>query len=103
MKQNAREKTNINWLRYAGAVAGVALVIAVLEPFRAHINATTVAFALLLVILLAATFIGRNPALLSSLVAVLGLNYFFLPPVRAWTISEPQNLVAWASFTVTAI
>ncbi|HEX8734160.1 MAG TPA: ATP-binding protein [Pyrinomonadaceae bacterium] len=103
MKQNAREKTNASWLRYAGAVAGVALVIAVLEPFRAHINATTVAFALLLVILLAATFIGRNPALLSSLVAVLGLNYFFLPPVRAWTISEPQNLVAWASFTVTAI
>jgi two-component system sensor histidine kinase KdpD len=103
MKQGAREKTNISWLRYAGAVAGVGLVIAVLEPFRAHINATTVAFALLLVILLAATFIGRNPALLSSLVAVLGLNYFFLPPVRAWTISEPQNLVAWASFTVTAI
>ena len=103
MKQDAQKKTNANWLRYAGAVAGVALVIAVLEPFRTHINATTVAFALLLVILLAATFIGRNPALLSSLVAVLGLNYFFLPPVRAWTISEPQNLVAWASFTVTAI
>jgi two-component system sensor histidine kinase KdpD len=103
IEQNAREKTKISWLRYAGAVSGVGLVIAVLEPFRTHINATTVAFALLLVILLAATFIGRNPALLSSLVAVLGLNYFFLPPVRAWTISEPQNLVAWAAFTVTAI
>lgn len=103
MEQSAREKTNISWLRYAGAVGGVGLVIAVFEPFRAHINATTVAFALLLVILLSATFIGRNPALLSSLVAVLGLNYFFLPPVRAWTISEPQNLVAWAAFTVTAI
>jgi two-component system sensor histidine kinase KdpD len=103
MKQNARGKTNKNWLRYAGAIGGVALVIAVLEPFHAQINATTVALALLLVILLAATFIGRNPALLSSLVAVLGLNYFFLPPVRAWTISEPQNLVAWGAFTVTAI
>jgi two-component system sensor histidine kinase KdpD len=103
MEQKNREKTKINWLRYAGAVGGVGLVIAVLEPFHAQINATTAAFALLLVILLAATFIGRNPALLSSLVAVLGLNYFFLPPVRAWTISEPQNLVAWAAFTVTAI
>lgn len=103
MRRYAKEKFQINWLQYLGAVSGIILVIICLEPFHAGISSTTVAFAFLLVILLVATFVGRNPALLSSLVAMLGFNYFFLPPVRTWTIADPQNLVAWAMFTITAI
>lgn len=34
---------------------------------------------------------------------MLCFNFFFLPPVRTWTISDPQNLVAWGAFTITAI
>ena len=92
-----------NAVRYIAAVASIALTTAILEPFQARLNATTVALALLLVILFIATFIGRNPALLASAVAMLCFNYFFLPPVRTWTISEPQNLIAWAAFMITAI
>jgi K+-sensing histidine kinase KdpD len=103
MKRNIEEKSYLYWFRYAGAVGGVVTVIFVLEPFHEQINSTTVSFALLLFILLVATFIGRNPALLSSLIAMLGFNYYFLPPVRTWTIADPQNLVAWAAFTITAI
>ncbi|MBA2621439.1 MAG: DUF4118 domain-containing protein [Acidobacteria bacterium] len=103
MKESVKEIIDKSWLRYAVAVGGIALVIFTLEPFNAEINSTTVSFALLLVILLVATFIGRNPALVSSLLAMLGFNYYFLPLVRTWTIADPQNLVAWAAFTVTAI
>lgn len=103
MERDAKHKSFPNWLRYAAAFGGVLLVIFALEPFHEQINSTTVAFAFLLVVLLVATFIGRNPALLSSLIAMLGFNYYFLPPVRTWTIADPQNLVAWAMFTVTAI
>lgn len=91
-----------NVVRYSTAVGGIALTTAILEPFQARLNSTTVALALLLVILFTATFIGRNPALLASGVAMLCFNYFFLPPVHTWTISEPQNLIAWAAFTITA-
>ena len=92
-----------NWIRYSAAISGIALTTAILEPFQTRLNSTTVALALLLVILFTATFIGRNPALLASAVAMLCFNYFFLPPVHTWTISEPQNLIAWAAFTITAI
>lgn len=92
-----------NTVRYSAAVGGIALTTAILEPFQPHLSPTTVALALLLVILFIATFIGRNPALLASAVAMLCFNYFFLPPVRTWTISEPQNLIAWAAFIITAI
>ena len=92
-----------NMVRYSAAVGGIALTTGILEPFQPHLSSTTVALALLLVILFIATFIGRNPALLASAVAMLCFNYFFLPPVRTWTISEPQNLIAWAAFIITAI
>ena len=92
-----------NGFRYLVAIGSIALTTAVLEPFHARLSSTTVALALLVVILFTATFIGRNPALLASGVAMLCFNYFFLPPVRTWTISEPQNLIAWAAFIITAI
>jgi K+-sensing histidine kinase KdpD len=90
-------------LRFGISVIAVLLITALLEPFHREINSTTIALAFLLVVLFSATFFGRNPALFASLIAMLCFNYFFLPPVRTWTISEPQNLVAWGAFTLTAI
>ena len=88
--------------QYSVSGGGVCLMIATLELFNSRLNSITAAFALILFILLVATFIGRNPALLAALIATLGFNFFFLPPVRTLTISDPQNLVAWATFTITA-
>ncbi|MCD9187945.1 MAG: DUF4118 domain-containing protein [Pyrinomonadaceae bacterium] len=94
-------KTKI--FRYGFAVSGIFVSAFMFENFQTRINSTTVALAFLLWILISATFLGRNPALLASLAAMLCFNFFFLPPVRTWTISDPQNLVAWGAFTVTAI
>ena len=91
------------WIQYAVSIGGVCLTLATLEFFNLELNSITVAFALLVFILLVATFIGRNPALLSALIATLGFNFFFLPPVRTFTIADPQNFVAWATFTITAV
>ncbi|MDQ3064585.1 MAG: DUF4118 domain-containing protein [Acidobacteriota bacterium] len=101
-----RRNKNFNFStlqRYFIAIAAIVVTIAVLEFFHSRINSTTVAFIFLTVILFVATFLGRNPALLASLLAMLGFNYFFLPPLRTFTISDPQNLVTWAAFAITAI
>ena len=34
---------------------------------------------------------------------MLGLNFFFLPPVGTFTIADPQNWLALTAFLVTAI
>src|ERR1017187_4406786 len=39
----------------------------------------------------------------TSLIAVNCLNYFFVPPVFTWTVSDPQNWVALAAFEITAL
>ncbi len=92
-----------NWLPYIFALVCVGATTIVLIPLDSFNNPATVAIIFLLLILFTATFIGRNPALLASFAAVAGFNFFFIPPLRTWTIAEPQNLVAWVAFTITAI
>lgn len=88
---------------YLTALGGVALVTSLLAPFHEQINSTAIALALLLIVLIVATLFGSRPALLASLLGVLSFNFFFLPPLYTFTISEPQNWVAFGAFLVTAI
>lgn len=81
----------------------VACATILLLPFRAHINSTTVAVALLLAVLFVAIAFGSKPALLASLLAMLGFNFFFLPPFHTLTIADPQNWVALTAFFITAL
>jgi two-component system sensor histidine kinase KdpD len=98
-----RDFLSLRRVRYGIAVLSVLAITFSLQPFRVTLSTTTIALALLLVVLFSATFFGRNPALLSSFVAMLCFNYFFLPPLHTWTIAESQNLIAWAAFTITAV
>jgi two-component system sensor histidine kinase KdpD len=88
---------------YVGALSGAALVTAFLAPFHNQINATTVSLSFLLVVLFVALFWGSGPALLASLLGVLSLNYFFLPPFYTLSIAHPQNWIALAAFFTTAL
>ena len=90
-------------IRYFWAVLWVTVVTAVLAPFRNQINSTTVALALLLVVLFIATFWGSRPALLASVLGMLCFNFFFLPPFYTFTIADPQNWVALTAFFITAL
>jgi len=91
------------WAGYLAAVAGTAFVTGVLKLFGAHVNTTTVALGLLLVVLFVATGWGSRPAILASLLGVLCFNFFYLPPVGRWTIDDPHNWVAFFAFLVTAV
>jgi K+-sensing histidine kinase KdpD len=88
---------------YLFAVGGIVVVTAALAPSQAELSSTTVALALLLIVLFSATGWGVRPAMAASFLAVLSFNYFFLPPVHTWTIADPQNWVALAAFLITAI
>jgi two-component system, OmpR family, sensor histidine kinase KdpD len=67
------------------------------------VNATTVGFAYLLLVLVIASAWGFIEAAVTSLAATVLYNYFFLPPVKTFTIADPQNWVALFSFIATAL
>lgn len=89
--------------RYLLSLAGVAAATALLMPFRGHVNQTTVALALLLVVLFVATLWGSRPAMLAAVFGMLSFNFFFLPPTGTLTIADPENWVALAAFLVVAV
>jgi two-component system, OmpR family, sensor histidine kinase KdpD len=68
-----------------------------------HVNALVSGFAFLLIVLIVAARWGLFESIATSIVAMLCLNYFFIPPVFSLTIADPQNWVALFAFMVTAI
>lgn len=82
--------------------SGVALVTWIGSSL-ARVNATTVGFAYLLLVLVLATIWGFWEACIASIAATLTFNLFFLPPVGKFTIADPQNWVALFSFMATAL
>ena len=68
-----------------------------------HVNALIAGFAYVLVVLVVAARLGLVESLITSVAAMLCLNYFFLPPMLSFTVADPQNWVALFAFLVTAV
>jgi len=66
--------------RFTATIA--ALVLLTFAGFQLYVNATTAGFVYLLVILFSAARWGLAESGVASLLAVLGLNFFFLPRYR---------------------
>ena len=94
------------WTMLAVRIAIVVGIIAAITAicFRiVPVNATTTGFAYLVAILFIAARWGLTEALVGSFVAVGCFNYFFLPPIRTFTVADPQNWVALIAFLATSI
>src|SRR5215469_14484973 len=84
------------------ALAAVCLVTVIFKELAA-VNETTVGFAYLITILLIAAWTGIAESVLASIAATFCFNYFFLPPVGTWAISDPENLVALFAFLISSL
>jgi len=67
------------------------------------VNATTVGFAYLLLVLIIASTAGFVEAAIASAAATLAFNYFFLPPLHTLNIADSQNWVALFSLLATSL
>ena len=95
-----------------GLAAGTTRVLACLALVAAttwadfsllRVNSLIASFSYVLVVLVVAAKWGFAESFVTSVAAMLCLNYFFLPPILSLTIADPQNWVALFVFLVTAI
>lgn len=86
-------------------IGGMLTIIGVVVAVRLlpTVSSTTVALALLLVVLATSTFGRLWISTIVALAATLALNFFFLPPVGTFTIAEPHNWIALFAFLATAV
>ncbi len=97
---NSRRAVAITrWVLAFGALTGILLV------YRRwlHVNQTTVALSLLLLILILAARWSLRHAVAISLVAAACYNFYFLPPFGTFTIADPQNWLALFAFLTTSV
>jgi two-component system sensor histidine kinase KdpD len=84
-------------------LAATAVVTLLYKQWLHATNTTTVALTFLLVVLIAAATSRLRVAVVTSVVAMLCFNFFFLPPVGRWTIADPQNWVALFVFLAVSL
>jgi len=85
-----------------GGVLTIAAVAFVLRTLP-QVSPTTVALALLLIVLGIATFGRLWIATVTAVTATLAFNFFFLPPLGTLTIADAQNWIALFAFLVVAV
>ncbi len=86
-------------LGLAATAASLALALG-LEPVLGAENADL--FLLTAVVAVAAR-LGLGPSLAAVVAASLAYNFFFLPPVYTFTITDPTNVAAFLLFTLVAV
>jgi two-component system sensor histidine kinase KdpD len=89
-------------LRYVAMTVAALLVVLIYRRIL-HVNQTTVALTFLVMVQFAAFRWGLLYSVCLSIGCTLLYNYFFLPPIGSFTISDPQNWIALLSFLASAI
>jgi two-component system sensor histidine kinase KdpD len=92
--------------RVSGIIAcvlGLALVTGLIYGFREFVPVLSLGALYLFVVLPVAVVWGRAYAISVSVASMLAFNFFFLPPVHTFTLSDRANWFALAVYLVVAV
>ncbi len=81
--------------RYAIAVLSVLLATIIGHVIRGSLEPTNLVMLYLFITVLAAIFLGRGPALLTSILGVLAFDFFLIPPYMTLAVSDTQYLITF--------
>jgi two-component system sensor histidine kinase KdpD len=91
-------------LPYLAAISAVAVALGLGELIQ-HLfgGIETVDLVFLTAIVVIAVRYGLLPSFAASVVASLCYNFFFLPPIYTFTMSDPANVAAFLLFAIVAV
>src|SRR5271170_7523083 len=88
---------------YLLAVVAVAIALGCAELVDYWVGVENVDLVFLTAIVGVAVRFGLWPSLFTSLASALCYNFFFLPPIYTFTITDPHNIAAFTLFTLVAV
>src|SRR5579862_9480730 len=101
--QQVAEVIRPRWVGYAGALAAVGVMSAVIWFLLGRTQLANISMLYLAAVLAAAVAFGRGPAILAAVAAFLTFDYLFTVPYFTLTVSDPEEWFALLLFLVTAI
>ena len=99
--RTAEATTSLEPATFAVAVVAVAIALALAELVHPWFENVDLVF-LTAIVAVAARF-GLLPSLFASVIASLCYNFFFMPPIYTFTISDPVNVAAFGFFAFIAV
>ena len=87
----------------AASAAGIALVTVAVRLLKSHVPVLSLGALYVFVVLPISIFWGLRYAVPVSIASMLAFNFFFLPPVHTFTLSDSSNWFALTVFLVTGI
>lgn len=88
---------------HAGGVALVAGATLVCMFFRPFLEPTNMVMLYLLAVVLAATRLGRRPAIVTAFLGVLAFDFFFVPPHLTFAVADTQYLITFVALFVVGV
>src|SRR6516164_3047458 len=101
--RTAQETEPFDPRRYLVSLFFVAIALGAGEALQPWVSIENVDLIFLTAVVIAAARYGLLPSLVASVGASLCYNFFFLPPIYTFTITDPTNVAAFMFFTVVAI
>ena len=88
---------------YAIALVAVAIALGIGEAIQSWFKIENVDLVFLTAVVGVAVRYGLWPSIFASVAASLCYNFFFLPPIYTFTITDPTNVLAFFFFIVIAV
>jgi two-component system sensor histidine kinase KdpD len=101
--QTAARVEPFNPRPYLMALVITGIGLAAAEPIQPWFGVENVDLVFITAVVAVAVRYGLWPSLLASVVASLCYNFFFLPPIYTFTITDPTNIAAFFFFMLVAV
>jgi two-component system, OmpR family, sensor histidine kinase KdpD len=83
------------WRRYLWAIALIAGATGLCALVAPYISPTNLVVIYLLSTVVAAIFLGRGPAILTSILSVVAFDFFFVPPSLTLAVSDSEYILTF--------
>ncbi len=89
--------------RYAFSLGLVALATLLGFPIHTIIDPANLVMLYLVVVVVAAAYLGRGPSIVAAVASVLALDFFFVPPAFTFAVSDTQYILTFVGLLVVGL
>ncbi len=89
--------------RYAFSLGLVALATLLGFPIHTIIDPANLVMLYLVVIVVAAAYLGRGPSVVAAVFSVMALDFFFVPPAFTFAVTDTQYILTFAGFLIVGL
>ncbi len=91
------------WQRYLWALALVAAATLLGKPLTRWLDPANLVMIYLLVVVVAAVYLGRGPSIMTAVLSVVAFDFFFVPPQLTFAVTDTQYLLTFAGLLVVGL